>query len=132
MNNVDTVRGIYAAFGRQDVGWIVERLAEDVEWDYAYAGSTVPWLEPRRGRQGALEFFGALAGLTFSRFEVTHVLGDGPVVVALLDVDATVTATGRTIRERDEVHVWHFDEQRRVRKFRHAADTLQHHRALHG
>ena len=32
-DNVGTVGDIYAAFGRGDVPWILEHLADDVSWD---------------------------------------------------------------------------------------------------
>jgi hypothetical protein len=34
--------------------------------------------------------------------------------------------------EEDEVHIWHFDEQGRVVRFRHRLDTLLHKEALEG
>jgi ketosteroid isomerase-like protein len=133
VNPIETVKHIYAAFGRQDIGAILDAMSDDVAWEYAYdagAMNAVPWLLPRRGKQGVLGFFQALgAGLSIQHFEVTAVLGEGTRVVALIDLDAQVTQTGRSIRERDEVHVWHFDAAGKVVRFRHASDTLQHHLA---
>jgi ketosteroid isomerase-like protein len=129
--NIETVRGIYAAFGRQDVPAIVELVADDCDWDYAYPEDhEIPWLRRRRGRDGVAAFFGSLAVLDFTRFEVNAVLGEGDLVVALCDVEATVRATGKKLVEKNEVHVWHFDSRGRVSRFRHAADTLAHSRAL--
>lgn len=45
---------------------------------------------------------------------------------------AQVRKTGRRIVEREEPHVWHFDAGGKVARFRHAADTLQQHRAFVG
>lgn len=133
INPIETVKHIYAAFGRGDVQSILDAVSDDVAWEYAYeaaAVSAVLWLTPRHGKPGVLGFFQALgAGLSIQHFEVTAVLGEGTRVVALFDLDAEVKATGQTIRERDEVHVWHFDAAGKVIRFRHAADTLQHFRA---
>jgi ketosteroid isomerase-like protein len=134
---IETVKRIYAAFGRQDIGTILEALSDDVVWEYAYdtaahveAHGGIPWLLPRRGKDGVLGFFKALgAGLRIQHFEVTAVLGEGTRVVALIDLDAEVAHTGRPIVERDEPHIWHFDAAGKVIRFRHASDTLQHQRA---
>jgi ketosteroid isomerase-like protein len=136
MNPIETVKGIYAAFGRGDIPAIVDAVSEDVVWEYAYAADThsvIPWLTPRRAKTGVFGFFQALgAGLTVERFELNAVLGEGSRVVALVDLDAVVKNTGVRIVERDEVHVWYFDAAGKVVRFRHASDTLQHFRAVTG
>ena len=129
MNQVETVQQIYAAFGRQDFPALLERLAPDVDWEYAYRDEGIPWLVPRRGREGVLAFLQALSGLQLTRFDVQHVLGEGNLVVALLQVEALVLATGKRISEPNEVHLWHFNDHGHVQRFRHVADTLQHWRA---
>ncbi|MDZ7267144.1 MAG: hypothetical protein ONB48_07425 [candidate division KSB1 bacterium] len=48
------------------------------------------------------------------------------MVVALTDFSFTVKRTGRQVVERDEPHVWRFNEAGRVVSFRHCADTHQH------
>lgn len=130
MHTIEAVKQIYAAFGRDDVPAILERLAEDVQWEYGYRDHVVPWLEPRAGRAGAAAFFQAAhTELEFLNFAVTHVVGDASVVVALIDLDARVRKTGKVIQERGEAHIWHFDAAGRIHRFRHGADTLQQWRA---
>lgn len=132
MSNLQTVQGIYAAFGRGDVPAILERLAPDVEWEYGSSGHGVPWLQPRRGRDQVAGFFQTLALLEFPKFVPTTMLEGPGIVIALLDVEARVKATGRSFAEPDEVHIWHFDAAGRVCKFRHAVDTHQHVLAYRG
>lgn len=133
MSHVSTVQAIYAAFGRGDVPAILEALTPDVEWEY---GGTpeVPWLQPRRGREGVGGFFRALVELTeITRFDVKQVVaGDGGLVLAVIDLDMRVKPTGKLIHEVDEVHLWHFDAKGQVHKFRHRADTSQHVSAYRG
>ena len=86
----------------------------------------VPWLQPRRGKADVLAFFHALAALEFHVFEPTRLLIDGNLVVALINFEATVRTTGRRISEVDELHLWHFDANGKVARFRHRADTHQH------
>jgi len=130
--NVDTVRRIYAAFARQDAAALLEPLAEDVAWDTALVEGGAPWLQPRRGRTGVRAFLEALQGMDLQRFDVKAILGDGDVVVAVIDLEAVVRATGWRVVEVDEAHIWTFDRGGRVVRFRHGADTLAHARASDG
>jgi ketosteroid isomerase-like protein len=131
MSNVAVVGAMYEAFGRGDVPAILAHLAEDVEWEYGFNSTEVPWLQPRRGHQGVAEFFATLDDVEFHRFEPKTLLAAGDTVVALVDLEATVRATGQPVREEDEVHIWHFAGGKVVR-FRHRVDTHQHLRAYQG
>jgi ketosteroid isomerase-like protein len=130
--NIETVRKIYEAFSRGDVPAIVERLSDDVSWEFGGSVQDIPWLEPGRGRQHAARFFGTLQGFDFNKFEILSVMGDGDWVVGLAEVDLTWRATGTHVREACEPHVWKFDAAGRVIAFRHAADTHQHWLAAKG
>jgi uncharacterized protein len=133
MNNVDTVKGLYAAFGKGDIPSLLEQIAPDCDWDYAYASTDIPWLARRKGKEGVGAFFSAIGEhLTVERFEVTAIAAtpDGQTVIALCSSAWTVKSTGKRIEEENEAHVWHFDAKGRIVRFRHCADTLQQHRAL--
>jgi uncharacterized protein len=131
-SNADRVRGIYAAFGRGDVPSILAELAEDVDWEYGIAANPVPWLQPRQGRAAVGGFFEALGALEFHTFAPHTILSGPGVVVALVDIEATVRATGARIREVNEAHIFHFDERGRVVRFRHGVDTARHIAAVRG
>ena len=131
--NAKTVGSIYAAFGRGDVPAILEHIDDDCLWEYQPVHNTVSILQARRGRAGVAEFFQAVGSdLAITKFEVKHVLDGGKVVVALIDIDGTYKRSGKSFREVDEAHLWHFDDQGRVIKFRHCVDTLAHQRAYDG
>jgi hypothetical protein len=70
--------------------------------------------------------------LDIHSFQPKAILEAGPVVVALIDLDATVRRTGSRIVEEDEAHIWHFNPAGKVRRFRHRADTHQHWAAYGG
>ena len=83
MRNVDTVKDIYAAFGRGDISAIIDKLDDNVEWDVDVATPGVPWLQPRRGKANIPAFSESLAPLTFTDLRAAHLLrgrepGDGP------------------------------------------------------
>lgn len=122
MDNLQVVKDIYAAFGRGDVPAILNHLHPEVEWEYG-GTSSVPWLEPRRGREGAGQFFVALGGLELQAFTPKTFLEADGLVVVLCEVKAVVKATGRAFVEEDEVHLWRFNSSGLVTRFRHRADT---------
>jgi ketosteroid isomerase-like protein len=135
MSNLQTVQTIYEAFGRGDVPTILEKLADDVDWDYAYrrAPNPIPWLQARRGRAGAAAFFESIAtGLDVHSFAPKVLLEGQGVVMVIFDIECTVKRTGKRIVENDEAHIWYFDDQGKVSRFRHCADTYQQVMALEG
>ena len=133
MTPIETVRHIYAAFGRGDVPAILACLAEDVEWEYGQPPNPAPWLNQRRGRAAVPGFFDVLlSNVEFHRFEPKHQVADGRLVVGLVDFEATVRKTGRKVVEVDEVHLFHFNDAGMVQRFAHRADTWQHANACLG
>lgn len=126
MTQRETIQEIYQAFGRGDVPAIIERLAEDVEWEHDATDYGIPWLKPGRGRQHVLSFFGVVGTqLTITRFEVKNLLEGGEQVVALIGIDAKVNATGKSYSDL-ELHLWTFGAKGKISRFRHVADTHQH------
>jgi uncharacterized protein len=126
MSNLDTVRQIYAAFGSGDVPTILGHLDESVEWEYGGNSTDVPWLQLRHGREGAGAFFVSLGEIDIHRFAVKNLLEGEGVVVALIDIEFTVKATGKKVVEEDEVHIWRFNSDGKATRFCHRADTHQH------
>ena len=64
--NLQTVQGIYQAFGAGDVGAIIPHIAPGARWEQWAANSaqaaSVPWLAPRTGPEGAAAFFAVVGG----------------------------------------------------------------------
>jgi len=127
-NHLQTVQAIYEAFGRGDIPAILERLHEDVEWEHDAPDHGIPWLKPGRGRAHVVRFFETLGGIEFHGFEPLNLLSGGDQVAGIIRLDATWRPTGERLRD-IEVHLWSFDAQGRVVRFRHIVDTLAHARA---
>ena len=129
-DNATTVTRIYEAFGRGDVPAILALLAEDVAWEswadnHAQRGG-VPWLTPKRGRAGAAEFFQCIAtDLRVRDFQVLSILTGPHQVAAEITIDADVPGTAGRIQD-EEMHLWTFDNEGKVRRFRHYVDTAKH------
>lgn len=131
--NLETVKEIYAAFGRGDITSILNALDEDVAWeswaDNLGARAGVPWLLPRRGRAGAAEFFGLLGSLLVVRdFRVLALMDGGDTVAAEFEIECDVPSSGGHYRD-EEIHLWTFNAAGKVIRFRHYADTAKHIRA---
>ena len=122
MKNIDTVQGLYAAFGRGDIPAIIERLTDDVEWEHDTTDHGVVTLIPRRGRGEVGKFFQALGDLEFTRFEVQGLFESGAQVVAVVAVGHTHKRTRKSFADL-EVHLWTFDERGQVARFRHFVDS---------
>lgn len=123
--NLEIVQGIYEAFGKGNIPAIIDRLHDDVEWESEARDHGVPWLKPGRGKKHAMSFFETLGGIEFHSFEPLSLLSGGDQVAAVCRLDATYRRTGRRLRD-VEVHLWTFDGQGRVVRFRHFVDTLAH------
>jgi len=124
MNAIETVQQIYAAFSRGDVPAIHERLADDMEWEYATGPNPIPWLQPLKGGVEVPTFFEALfSNVEITCFEVGKIFGHTSKVVDLVNLEYTARATGCKVVDVDAVHVWHFNDAGQVQRFRHCADT---------
>lgn len=130
MSNVETVKQIYAAFGRGDIPAILDKLDEKVEWDTEIDVPGVPWLQPRRGRGNVPGFFESLAPLQFTHFEPHTFFEDGNKVFALVHIEATVK--GKPYSIRNEGHYWTFGADGKVVSYQHVTDTATHQRMARG
>lgn len=131
--NLETVKEIYAAFGRGDIAAILDRCADDVAWeawaDNSAAKAGVPWLLPRHGKTGAAEFFGLIGPmLVVKAFRVLSLMDGGDQVAAEFEIECDVPSTGGHYRD-EEIHLWMFDAAGKVVRLRHYTDTAKHMRA---
>lgn len=122
------VQSIYEAFGRGDVPAILEMLAPDVQWeqwaDNHAQRADVPWLRPLSGKANVVAFFQVVGGFQIHDFRVLSLMAGGNQVAAEIAIDATVP-TGVRFRD-EELHLWTFNEQGEVVRFRHYVDTAKH------
>lgn len=128
MTPLDTVRQIYAAFGRGDVPAILALMSDDVRWeawaDHAGQRAGVPWLLPRHGTAGVAEFFQLIGQFTIHEFQVLSLMANDRQVAAEFVIDATPPG-GQRYRD-EEMHLWTCDAAGRVTRLRHYADTAKH------
>jgi ketosteroid isomerase-like protein len=123
MSNLLTVKEIYESFGRGDVPVILTKLAEDVDWekwsDNYSQKADVPYLRYKKGIQAVVEFFQEVAKLGITEFKVLSVM-EGPNQVA-----AEIEIATAGFRD-EEIHLWTFNADGKVSRFRHYIDTAKH------
>jgi len=97
-NHLATAAAIYEAFGKGDIPTILSHMAEDVQWeqwaDNSAQRADVPWLAPRQGRAGVLEFFQILGGMPIKDFQVLAMMVGGNQVAVEVVIKAEVPSTG--------------------------------------
>ena len=121
--NLKTIEAVYAAFGRADVPFILERVSEGTKWDFSVAGSDVPWHVPVASKMDLPRFFQSMAeNVTFEAFEPRAFVSGGLNVVVKLRVAYKVIRTGRRVDE-EQVQWWTFDHAGRISSLRHYEDT---------
>ena len=94
-SNADLVLSLYAAFGRGDVEYILDRVNDDVEW-ITEGPDVIPYCGKLHGKAGVLGFFHALgATQTDQKLTTDKVVAQGDSVATFGRYAATVTSTGR-------------------------------------
>jgi uncharacterized protein len=123
MSNIETVKGIYDAFGKGDVPFILSCLDENVDWEQwednraQHAG--VPYMRYIKGRDGVANFFGEAAKLGVQGFEVVSIM-EG---VNMIAVEFKINTENF---DDEEVHLWSFNDAGKITRFRHYLDTAKH------
>ena len=56
-DNINTIKAVYEAFGRGDVGFIADCVTGDVDWATESTSDGAPWYGKHEGKQGVGEFF---------------------------------------------------------------------------
>jgi len=127
--NKKTIEGMYEAFGRGDIPFVIEALDRDVEWweaeNFIYADKN-----PYVGPQAVLEGVFARIGQEWEWFTVTpkEVLDAGESVVGRGYYAGKYRQTGREVRAQF-AHVFGF-RNGKVVTFQQYTDTLQFREAV--
>lgn len=103
-DNVKTVEAIYAAFARGDLPFILNALAETVDWKHPRPD--IPWGGRRSGRDAVAAFFAAVAAhLEIEQFVPEQLIARGDQVIMFGHERARTKPVGRVYGV-DWVHVW--------------------------
>jgi uncharacterized protein len=121
-DNIKTVVSVYEAFGRGDVGAILDAVTDDVDWATETTATTAPWWGVRHGKQEVAAFFQALAETSdVTEFEPLSFAGNDTDVMAVIRFNATARATGKST----PMHLHHYFKFRdgKIAYYRGTEDT---------
>lgn len=122
--NVELIRGLYAAFGAGDVPGVLARMSPEIVWNEA---ENFPYADgnPYRGPEAILTGVFARLGTEWEGFAALpeEFLDAGDTVVVLGRYRGTYRTTGRTL-DAQLVHVWRVADGKAL-AFQQYTDTLQ-------
>ena len=95
-DNVALIESIYQAFGRGDIGFIIDQLADDVRW-VTHLEPIVPWSGDYSGKKNVPKFFDAIANsVETTAFTPHEFIAQGETVVSTGEYGCTVNTTGKS------------------------------------
>jgi ketosteroid isomerase-like protein len=118
--NLRVVQDMYAAFGRGDVGFVLEQIDDECDGFGVISGTPtgVPWHVDlkTKGKAAAVRYFEALASsVDHTTFEQRDFAATGDHVYATVRLVQTVRTTGKTLEQPEVVHHFTFSDGRVVR-----------------
>jgi len=122
VNNAATVASLYEAFGRGDIPFILDHIADDCKWIGA-GGDLIPSGGTYTGK-GVGNFFKALAdNVEFSAFnlDAVHNIGDNEVI-AFGNMSGNSKITGKPSSSDWAMH-WKFNDEGKVVYYQDFYDT---------
>jgi uncharacterized protein len=125
--NLAVVGGIYEAFGRGDIEFILGQIAEDCEWeswrDNRGQMAGIPPMKPRRGSGGVAEFFAYVATMEIRDFQVLDMLASDRQVV--VEVQISIAMADGGVLTDEELHLYSLDDEGKINRMRHYVDTAK-------
>jgi uncharacterized protein len=126
-SNRAVVGGIYEAFGRGDIDFILDQIAADCAWeswlDNHGQGAGLPPMQPRHGRAGVAEFFDHVAAMQIQDFQVLDMLASDRQVVVEVQISIAMPDGGTLTDE--ELHLYSLDDEGKINRMRHYVDTAK-------
>jgi uncharacterized protein len=121
---IETVQGMYEAFGRGDVGFILDQLTDDVDWASCPGSDVAPWHGIHHGKAEVPNFFTALAdSLQITEFTPLSFASNDSDVMVVTRWGATAPATGKSVTM--DIHHWWRFRDGQVCFYRGTEDTAQ-------
>jgi ketosteroid isomerase-like protein len=120
--NIQTVQKIYEAFGRGDVAFILDQVADDVDWASEPDG-LAPWHGVYKGKGEVPKFFeGIAAHMEVTEFTPLAFASSDTDVMAVVRFGMRIPATGK--QGAMDIHHWfRFTPDGKVCLYRGTEDT---------
>jgi ketosteroid isomerase-like protein len=125
--NLAVVGGVYEAFGRGDIDFILDQVADDCAWeswlDNHGQKAGIPPMKPRHGRAGVAEFFAYVATMQIQDFHVLDMLASNRQVVVEVQISIALP-DGRSFAD-EELHLYSLNDEGKITRMRHYVDTAK-------
>jgi uncharacterized protein len=122
--NIEIIKAVYEAFGRGDVGQILNSVTDDVDWATDTSSRVAPWYGPHKGKSGVTHFFEAFgSSMTVQQFEPISFSANDTEVHTIVRLKATRIASGR--RAEMNLHHWFQFRDGKISFYRGSEDTSQ-------
>lgn len=97
-DNIKTIQAVYEAFGRGDVGAILDAVADDVDWASDTSSTVAPWYGVKHGKAGVTSFFEAFGStMEVDEFTPFTFAANEDAVFTVVRFKATVRATKSSV-----------------------------------
>jgi uncharacterized protein len=127
MNGDDRIKligSLYEAFGRGDTNFILEALADNVDWGVETSTEAAPWYGTRLGKTAVGSFFEQFGStMEVDEFTPLSFAANEDSVFALVKCRARVRSTGNPVNM-DLHHYFRFDGDK-IAYYRGTEDTAQ-------
>jgi ketosteroid isomerase-like protein len=121
-SNTETIQAIYQAFGRGDIGFILDQLTDDVDWASCPDSKIAPWHGVRHGKAEVPGFFQALAdNLQITEFTPLSFASNDSDVMVVTRWGSTAPATGKSATM--DIHHWWRFRDGKICYYRGTEDT---------
>jgi ketosteroid isomerase-like protein len=128
-DNIKRIRAVYEAFGKGDVGAIVDAVTDDVDWASDTNSTAAPWYGVRHGKDGVASFFEAFgSAMEVAEFTPLTFAGNEDAVLTVVHFRAKSRSTGKEI----DMNLHHYFRFRdgKVSFYRGTEDSSQTEAAL--
>jgi hypothetical protein len=113
-DHIQTIKDLYAAFGRGDAATILSKLSSDVSWEVE-GPSEISFAGIRKGPEAVKEFFQAIANdHADPKLEIAEYLGSADAVATFGRYKCTLKKTGKHI-DSPVAHLFKFRDGKIVR-----------------
>ena len=121
--NIETIKSVYAAFGRGDVDAILDATSDDVDWASESASNGAPWYGVRKGKAAVGAFFDAFAkAMQVDEFTpLTFAASEDGDVLTVVRIAARSRETGKPMNM--QLHHWFRFTNGKISYYRGTEDT---------
>lgn len=123
-DHIKTIQAVYDAFGRGDVGMILDNVTDDVDWATDTSSTVAPWYGVRHGKDGVASFFEAFGtSMEVDEFTPVTLAGNEDSVLTVVRCRSRSRTTGGTM-DMNLHHYFRFREGK-IAYYRGSEDSAQ-------